>query len=104
MWDYCALAKAAGFSVVVGTATYRESAGYTGLPSKAVGDAGIDALNALVRAEWAQHADRLADIGALAIVQNSLTATADGTHFTQTTDDVIANCIGRQVSSVLRST
>lgn len=106
LWDYCALARASASSlgvripIIVVTATYREAAGYTGLPSKAVGDSGIDAMNAIVRAEWQSHADAIVDVCADPYFQNSALTYIfdDGTHMSDPASQVFAAKVARAVN------
>lgn len=102
LWEYCATARATGWKIIVLTATYREAAGYVGLPSKAVGDSGIDAMNTLVRAEWRDHADDLVDICADPYFQNSALTHVfdDGTHMSDPASQVVAVKVARAVNRI----
>jgi hypothetical protein len=99
MWDYCEMARTAGFTVIVATATYRTYSGYAATcASKAIGDAGIDQLNSYVRNEWRDYADYLVDICAHPMFSNSADTSntyiySDGTHLSQTADDVVAGLV-----------
>jgi len=93
-WTYCDARQTAGWQVVA----------VTMLPSDSVSQATTDAVNALIRAEYASHADALADVEADSRLDDNTDTDyflADATHLTNSGLRVVAETVYAALSPLL---
>ena len=96
--SWCSLARAKGYKVVVCTEIDCQEASHTDWHTT-----NYQALNALIRANYAGYADGLADLGANANLQDATNPTyflADKTHLTDAGYEVVAGIVAAAINGL----